>query len=329
MKQKTKLKILSLLFILCLPLFSLSCSIKKMAYKSVADTMAPLPEKKIKITPDPNSPNPITALTGEDDVELVGGVFPVILKLYEAMHIQDPKHRGLALMTGELYIMYANIFVETPAVYLSDNEFDKKNTAFFRAKKLYKRGYKAALSALDLAYPDFAENILSSDEEKIKNALKNCKNYDVEALHWAGAGILAAFALDPLDPEGVQSVIGGRAMLEKACELDPEYSNGATWEILTKFYSSAPEALGGGEEKAEKAYKKALDLSQGKSPSIYVTYAQSFCIPKQDSKGFDRAIEKALSIDPESDPDNKLQISLSQTYARWLKKNKTDFILGE
>ena len=75
-----------------------------MAYNSAANAMAPLPEKKIK--PAPDAPNPITALTGEDDVELVGEVFPVILKLYEGMHIADPAHRGLAIMTGELYIMY-------------------------------------------------------------------------------------------------------------------------------------------------------------------------------------------------------------------------------
>lgn len=306
-----------------------SCSIKQMAYRSAANAMAPLPEKKIKIKPDPNVPDPITALTGEDDIALVGEVFPVILKLYEAMHIQDPKHRGLALMTGELYIIYANVFVETPAVYLSDNEFDKKNAAFFRAKKMYMRGTTAALSALDLAYPGFADAIRSSDEAKIKTALENCKRYDAEALHWAGAGILAAFAIDPLDSVSVQSVPGGVAMLEKVCALDPEYSGGAVWDILTKFYAGAPESLGGGTEKAKEAYRHALALSNGNNPSVYLTYALSFCIPNQDGKGFDEAIEKALRVNPEAQPENKLQITISQEYAQWLKEHKHDFILGD
>ena len=118
-------------------------------------------------------------------------------------------------------------------------------------------------------------------------------------------------------------------MLEKVCSLDPGYSDGATWEILTKFYASAPDSLGGNIEKAEKAYKKALELSQGKSPSIHVTYALSFCVPKQNSKGFDEAIEKALAVNPELDPNNKLAISISQRYAEWLKENKDMFILGE
>lgn len=324
-KKTVKLLLAAAMAVSFLP----SCSIKQMAYKSAANAMAPLPEHKIKIKPDPNAPNPVTALTGEDDIEIVGEVFPVILKLYEAMHIQDPKHRGLALMTGQLYIMYANVFIESPAVYLSDNEFDKKNTAFFRAKKFYKRGAKAALLSLDSAYPGFAEAIHSDNSEKIQTALLNCKIYDVEALHWAGAGILAAFALDPLDSDNLQSLAGGVAMLEAATSLNPVYSDGAVWDILAKFYAAAPDSLGGSPEKAKHAYQKALELSEGKTPSIYVTYAVSFCIPQQDGKGFDEAIEKALSIDPEAQPANKLQTTLAQKYARWLKEHKSDFILGD
>ncbi|TWI74040.1 putative anti-sigma-YlaC factor YlaD [Treponema putidum] len=325
---------IGLFFTLTLLGFS-SCSIKKMAYNSAANAMAPLPEKKIK--PDPDAPNPITALTEEDDIELVGEVFPVILKLYEGMHIANPAHRGLAIMTGELYIMYANVFVEGPANYLSDDEYDKKDEAFNRAKKFYKRGYNKILSALDIAYPGFTEAINSDNTEKIEAMLKNCKPYDTEALHWAGAGILAAFSLDPLDIQSLQAVQGARLMLEKVCSLDPDYSEGAVWEILAKFYASAPDSLGGNIEKAEIAYKNALELAGGKSPSIYVTYALSFCVPRQDGKGFDEAIEKALAINPESDPanklankpTNKLAISISQRYAKWLKENKEMFILGD
>ncbi len=326
--MKTNMKSLSKLFLFCvLAVVFSSCSIKQMAYNSIANGMAPLPEAKAKSKPDPDAPNPITALTGEDDIELVGEVFPVILKTYEAMHIQDPKHRGLALMTGELYIMYANIFVETPATYISDAEYDKKNMQLFRAKKFYKRGAKMALSSLDMAYPGFKDAIYSNDIEKIKKALDRCKKYDAEALHWSGAGILATFALDPLDIDSLQAVLGGVSMIEKAVELEPEFMGGSSWEILCKFYAGAPVNFGGGIEKAKKAYKKALEISKGKTPSVYLTYATSFCVPTQDSKGYDEAIEKALAIDPELQPENKLTIKLAQDYAKWLQEHKEEFIL--
>ncbi len=326
--MKKKLQKVNKLFLACMIVFLLSsCSIKKMAYNSVANGMAPLPEKKAKIKPDPDAPNPIMALTGEDDVQLLSEVFPVILKMYEAMHLQDPSHRGLALMTGELYIMYANIFVETPANYISDDYYERKNNELFRAKKFYKRGAKMALSALDLAYPGFAKAIHSDNNEEINKALSQCKKYDAEALHWSGAGILASFALDPMDAESLQSIVGGVSMIEKAVELEPEFMNGSSWEILCKFYAAAPVAFGGGTEKAKMAYKKALELSKGKTPSVYLTYATSFCIPEQDSKGFDECIEKALAIDPELQPENRLTIKLSQDYAKWLKEHKEDYII--
>lgn len=324
-----KMKVFKISFILTVLLFYSSCSIKQMAYKSAANAMAPLPEQKIKIKPSADAPNPAVVLTGEDDVELVGNVFPVILKLYEAMAVQDPKHRGLAVMTGQLYVTYANVFVETPAVYLSDDEFDKKNAALLRARKFYLKGADFALSALDTAYHGFKEAVFSDKAELISFYMKKCKNYDVETLYWAGAGLLAAFAIDPLASDAVQSAAGAVAMLERVCLLNPDYDKGAAWEILTKFYAAAPEGLGGGAEKAMTAYKKALSLSNGKRPSIHVTYAQSFCIPAQDGKGFDEALEKALSIDPETDPDNRLVITLSQNYAKWLKEHKEDFILGD
>lgn len=289
--------------------------------------MAPNPEQKAKQKPVPDEPNPMKAFMGEDDPEIIASVFPTVLKVYEMMQIQNPMHRGLALTTGELYIMYANAFVETPAVFLPDEDYAKKNAAFMRAKKFYLRGYNLVLDSLNTAFPGFKETLKSGDETAILEMLQKCAVHDTEALYWAGAGCLAAFALDPMDTDGIQTVFGGRAMLERACELNPEYEKGAVWEVLTKFYAGAPEALGGGKEKAEQSYKKAFELSEGKNPSVYVTYAVSFCIPNQDAAGFDKAVENALAINPETQPDSKLMIILSQNYARWLKEHREDFIL--
>lgn len=305
-----------------------SCSIKKMAFNAAANAMAPNPEQRANQKISPDEPNPMKAFMGEDDVEIIASVFPTVLKVYEMMQIQNPSHRGLALTTGELYIMYANAFVETPAVFLPDEQYDKKNKDLMRAKKFYLRGYNLVLDSFEASIPGFKETVKSGNEKDILEILQKCKAHDTEALYWAGAGCLAAFALEPMDTGNIQKVFGGKAMLERACELNPEYEKGAVWEVLTKFYAAAPEALGGGKEKAENAYKKAFALSEGKSPSIHVTYALSFAVPAQDGKGFDKALKEALAIDPESQPDKKLMIILSQNYANWLKEHKEDFILG-
>ncbi len=308
---------------IALLLFISSCSIKQAAFKSVADMAAPPPGTKKTAVEN----NPIDALTGEDDIQLVSEVFPVILKTYEMMHLSDPRHRGLALMTGSLYVMYANVFVQTPADYIPETQFDKKNAGYLRAKKFYLRGARMVMDSLTLEYPLFSTIMSGVEENEIQTILSRCTKADVESLFWAGSGFLGAFALDPMDADCLQSVPAAVAMLERALELDPSFNEGALWEVLATFYAAAPEPMGGGMEKAQNAYKKALELSKGTRPSVHVLYAQSFCIPAQDREGFDAALEKALEINPEDQPKNKLTIALSQEKALWLKKNVDDYFL--
>lgn len=320
-------------------MFFSSCStmIKNKAFKAIADGMAPSYEQKEKDAIKAKSlrdqgievPNPMLAFLGEEDVELVASSFPIIIKIYEMMMIQDTKHKGLALMTGEFYVMYANAFVETPAVFLPDTEFDKKNMELIRARKLYLKGYELVLNSLELSYKGFREALHGNDEKAIDDAIAKCGIQDVEALYWAGAAALAAFALEPLNTEIGGLVYAGHSMLERAAELNPSYNKGAIWEVLTKFYAAAPESMGGGIDRANIAYEKAMRMSEGKNPSTYVTYVTAFCIPKQDSKAFDNAIDMALSINVKETPENVLMFTLSQNYARWLKEHKEDFILTD
>ena len=281
------------------------CSIKRMAFNGIANTLAPFPAPKSGAS---GGIDAAAALTGEDDVKLVSEVFPTVVKTY---------------------IMYANAFVQTPADYIPETQFQKKNLEYLRAKKFYLRGADYVMQSLDGAYKGFAEAMAHYTDDKGTHFLARCRAADVESLYWAGCGILGAFSLDPMDTNALAAVPGAVAMLERAAELYPTFNDGAIWETLTAFYAAAPESLGGGVDKAQEAYRKTLELSGGQRPSVYVLYAQSFCVPAQDSAGFDEALRKALEIDPETQPSNKLTITLSQTKARWLQKMKGDYFLGD
>ncbi len=315
--KKSILKFCSYAVLVCLVMSG--CSLKKLAFRSVANTAAPMPGTK----KDTSGANPIQALTGEDDIQIVSQVLPVIVKTYDMLYLSDPKHKGLALMSGSLYIMYANAFVQTPADYIPETQFGKKNSEYLRAKKFYLRGANRVMDALSLPVSlrhklmtGFAEDLLSK-----------CTRADVEPLFWAGSGFLGAFALTPMDTECLQAVPAAVAMLERAVKLDPSFNEGAIWEVLAAFYAAAPEEMGGGPEKALEAYRNALELSKGKRPSVHLMYAQSFCIPNQDRAGFDAAVQKALDIDPAEQPENKLMVALSREKALWLKKNADDYFL--
>ena len=297
-----------------------------MAFNSIANAAAPFPARKSNTSAGLDA---AAALTGEDDVRLIADVFPTVLKTYEILHLSNLRHRGLAIMTGSFYVMYANAFVQTPADYIPETQFQQKNLEYLRAKKFYLRGAAYVIESLEYAYPGFTDAVARYSEEEGAKVLARCKAVDAESLYWASCGILGAFSLDPLDTNVLERVPGAVAMLERAAELDSSFNDGAIWETLTAFYAAAPESLGGGQEKALAAYEKTLELSGGQRPSVYVLYAQSFCIPTQDSAGFDEALTKALAIDPATQPSNKLTITLSQEKARWLQLTKEDYFLGD
>ncbi len=304
------------------------CSIRQAAFNSAADMLAPPPRAKpAKAAEKENLTDPMIALTGENDPELVRDFFPTALKLYEILHLQNPEHEGLAIMTGQLYVMYANAFVQTPAEQLPGDRFDEQNEAYRRAENFYLRGSRFTLEALDGKHPAFSAAVFGQDEKAAAGALARCKKTDTAALYWTGAGALGAFSLDPLNTNLLSILPGSVAMLERASILDPGFNNGAIWEILMSFYAAAPDSLGGGRDKAMAAYEKALHYSRGTSPGTHIGYARSFCIPAQDGAGFDEAIEKALAIDPESQSDNRLVLTIARRQALWLKAHKADYIL--
>ena len=314
------------IYILGTSLLLSGCSIKRMAFNGIANALAPFPAPK---SGESGGIDAAAALTGEDDMRLVSEVFPTVVKAYEILHLSDPQHRGLAVMSGSLYVMYANAFVQTPADYIPETQFQRKNLEYVRAKKFYLRGARYVMESLDCAYKGFSEAMAHYTEEKGAAFLARCKPADAESLYWAACGILGAFSLDPMDTDVLAAVPGAVAMLERAAVLYPAFNDGAIWETLAAFYAAAPEALGGGTDKAEDAYQKALELSGGLRPSVYVLYAQSFCVPAQDSAGFDEALENALAIDPAAQPNNKLTITISQEKARWLQNMKGDYFLDD
>jgi predicted anti-sigma-YlaC factor YlaD len=261
--------------------------------------------------------------SGDSDPELVGDALPFAIKMYEALLDSTPKHQGLMLTTGSLFVMYANAFVQGPAEMLPIEDWQERENNLMRAKQLYLRGNTILYRALDTKYPGFIKAV--AQEETRQSALKKCKKEDVSLLYWAVAGGLAAFSLDLFDFDLSVHIPEWSAMILRAYELDPDYGGGALDEFLIIFYSSMPELLGGDKERAKFHYQKALEKTGGNSAGAYVSYAQSICIPAQDYETFKDCLEKAISIDPDADISTRLVTVINQRKARWLLDNAHDY----
>jgi predicted anti-sigma-YlaC factor YlaD len=291
-------------------LFLPSCSINKLAMNAVANALTGSGSSDV--------------FTGDSDPQLVGDALPFAIKMYEALLSANPEHQGLINTTGSLFVMYANVFVQGPSERLPRAMFAQKQAAIVRAKKLYLRGFTLLYKGLELKYPGFSS---AYHQEKLKDYLAKTKKDDVPALYWSAAAGLSAFSLNPFDMELGVRIPEFYALVERAYELNPDFNSGALDEFLLIFHASIPDVMGGDKSKIETHFQRAVEKSKGLTAGPYVTYAQTVSIPSQNYDKFKELLEKALSIDPDKDPSNRLVNILAQQKARYLLDNAAFYFI--
>jgi predicted anti-sigma-YlaC factor YlaD len=298
----------------CLVLFALiacpACSIKKLAMNQVANALT--------------GSGSSTVFTGDNDPELVGDALPFAIKMYESLMTANPRHQGLRLQTGSLFIMYANAFLQTPATMLPESEYKKQEFTYRRAKNLYLRGRDIILACLENKYPGFRDALQKRNYGK---ALERTTRKDASLLYWAGAGWLGGFAIDPFDMDLGITLPAAAALMDRVYRLDPDYAAGAIHEFYILYYGSLPEYMGGDLKKARDHYAQALAISRGRSATPYLSLATSVSVKEQNLGEFKELLRKALAVDPEAAPENRLANILNQRKAQWLLEHADDFFV--
>jgi predicted anti-sigma-YlaC factor YlaD len=293
--------------LIALVLSGSACSINRMATKAVADALT--------------GSGASTVFTGDDDPRLVGDALPFAIKMYEALLDQSPDHRGLILTTGSLFVMYANAFVQGPAEFLPSIRYEERQTARERAKKLYIRGIGILRRGLERECP----GITGAAPEDLGRYLKKAKKEDVPLLYWTAAGTISAFSLDPFDFSLGKEVPGCMAYIDRAYELDPDFNAGALDDFYVLAYASLPPAMGGDPSRVGLHFGRALEKSGGKLAGPYVSYAQAVALPSQDYDAFRSNLQRALELDVNADPANRLVNILAQRKARELLNRAGDY----
>jgi predicted anti-sigma-YlaC factor YlaD len=290
-------------------LFQVSCSLNKMVVNGVADAL---------------SKGGGTTFTGENDPELVGDALPFALKFYDSILEQAPEHEALLLSTGSAYVMYANAYLHSQAQMLSSKDFEKKDFLLKRARNLYLRGRDMVIKGLSIRHPQLR---ISNEQKQFEESLKDMNREDVSYLYWASAGWMAAYSLNTLDINVSIGVPKVTAMMRRALELNDEFDGGAIHDFFISFYASMPVSMGGSPEKAREHFKRAVEISKGRSASPYVSLATSLCVKNQNEEEFQNLLNQALQIDPEADKSKRLVNILSQRKAKWYLAHQDDFFI--
>jgi predicted anti-sigma-YlaC factor YlaD len=294
-----------------LPLVVLSgCSLRKMALNQVGNALT--------------TPSGGTVFTGDNDPELVGEALPFAIKMYESLAVSIPGHEGLQLRTGSLYIMYANAFLQTPALMMGEAEYQRQAFLYKRAKNLYLRGRDIILNMLERKHPGF---LVALNSDRRTQAIALCTVQDVDLLYWAGAGWLAAFAIDPFDMKIGLTLPRAAALMARVEQLDPNYNSGAIHDFYTLYYGSLPDYMGGDSVKARDHFEKAVAASSGKLTSPYLSLATTVAVKEQNVAEFKQLLQKVLAVDIEADPANRLINVLNQRKAGWLLAHIDDLFV--
>lgn len=288
------------------------CSINKFAMNTVANALT--------------SSTGGSVFTSDNDPELVGDALPFAIKMYESLLSSVPSHPGLQLKTGSLYIMYANAFLYTPATMLGEDDYKNQDFLMKRAKNLYLRGRDIILNGLNEKYSGF---LIALDAKDFEKAFSRMKKKDAPFLYWAAAGWMGAYSIDPFDMKLGIHLPKAAALMERVQIIDKDFEKGAIHDFYVSYYGSLPEYMGGDADKAREHFKKAVQYTEDRSLSPYVSLATSVSIKTQDLIEFRALLNKALKIDTDSDPDNRLVNILNKRKAEWFLKHEEDFFLSD
>jgi hypothetical protein len=259
--------------------------------------------------------------------------------MYESLLAGNPKHEGLIVTTGSLYIMYANAFVQGPAEMLPSSRFADREAGKPRAEKVYMRGSGILYKGLEQKFPGFTEAFFPSQatdaqgqqqdkqrEKKRSEYLAKLKKTDVPLIYWTAAAALSAYSLNPLNNVELGLRIPALiTLVERAYELDPDFNDGALDDFFLLVYGSLPDYMGGDKAQAESHYKLALEKSGGHAAGPYISYAQAIAQPAQDYEIWKTCLETALAINVDDYPSKRLENILAQRKARYFLANAVYF----
>lgn len=254
----------------------------------------------------------------EEDPALAAGALPAFIKLSEILLEAEPLSQDKAVTTASLLVTYASAFVDGPSALLPESRFEERLAATKRAGALYRRAFRLLEAALERrAHGSLAD----ADDGLAGPPMARFTKADLPLLYWSAASILAAFGIDQLDFESAKHLKAVPVLLARAEALDPSWNSGAIYELYLPYYALLPDYLGGDRSKADAAYQTALHISGGSSPSLFVSYATSVCLPRDDYPAWKASLERALAINPGARPDSRLAVAIAQDRARALLAN--------
>jgi predicted anti-sigma-YlaC factor YlaD len=252
----------------------------------------------------------------ENDPDLVRESLPTNMKLIELLIQQSPGNPALLTSACQVFTVYAYAFILRDAEIVMDENFSESRRLAKRGKKLLLRARDYGMEAFEAKYPGFGKSYASDP----KSALTKVSNEDLSLLYWTAAswGLLISSSKD--NPAAIVELPNMGHFLERGLELDESYDRGSFHDLMFTYTLSRPDGGSSAPEIAIKHYNRAMKLSEGSRASLYISYAESISVSNQNKEEFLELLDKALAVDVDEIPGQRLSNILAQERAQWLRE---------
>ena len=258
----------------------------------------------------------------DDDPELVRDALPFGLKTMESLLEVVPRHPGLLLTLCKGFTQYGYAFIQLDADAAESSDYTRASELRDRARRMFLRARGYGLRGLELDHRDLGTRL----RQDPGTAAREIKAKELPMLYWTAAAWGSAINLGKDDPQLLADLGVVRALMERGLALDERYDGGAFHEAMIVL-ESLPEGMGGSPARARAHFERAVALSSGAKASPYVTLAQSLSVMTQNRAEFQDLLEKALAVDPNRDPNQRLATLILQRRARVLLAHADDLFV--
>jgi len=249
----------------------------------------------------------------DPDPELIRAAAPFSLKLIESLLADSPQHTGLLTAAASGFTQYSYAFVQEDADELEGRDVTQSFALRQRARGLYVRGRDYGLRALDTRHAGFSTALHSTPQ----TAVASLEPGDTTALYWTTVAWAASISLDKDSAAAVAQLPQVDLMVTRMRELDADFDHGSLDTFLISYEMGRPGARDP-TAAARRSFARAVQLSGGQRAGPYVALAESVCVKQQSRVEFTATLQQALAIDPNAQPQWRLENHIMQHRARWL-----------
>ncbi|MFH1176998.1 MAG: TRAP transporter TatT component family protein [Acidobacteriota bacterium] len=264
-----------------------------------------------------------SSYASDDDPELVKGALPFALKTIEGLLDTPQRHRALLLAAASGFTQYSYAFVQSEADYVEADDFAAAKAMRARAVRLYLRARGYGLRGLEEAAPGCGAELTREPQR----CLARLGRADIGLLYWTAAPWAAAISLAKQNAELTADLALTEALMRRGLELDEGWSEGAIHDFFIAYEGGRPPAAGGSVERARRHLERALVLAHGRRAAPLVSFAETVALGAQDRAEFETLLNKALAIDPDAAPEQRLANLVAQKRARWLLARAPELFL--